>query len=198
MSPARGRYHGQASRRLPCRMTRRGMTLVELLAAVVLLGAAAGLVLPAAAGFRDRLVVERETAAIAAAWTEARRTAALQGRPVWLELGADRLVVRVAVAGDTLAAWSRPGPAASGVQLTPAMDRVRIAPSGMALGVANGRITLRRGAVARAWVVSRLGRLRLERRPRHRARTGAGCAPRCRGSSGTAPAPGTARRSGSP
>ena len=144
---------------------RRGTTLPEIVVVLLLIGMLAGFGLPAGSLLRDHILVERETAAVATAYQQARFSAMVAGDATVLWIGPDRLGVWQRVGTDSVLVWQRIGPRPSGVTLETTVDRVVVAPSGLAMGVANGRITLRRGTVSRGWVVSRLGRLRLDRRP---------------------------------
>ncbi len=143
----------------------RGTTLPEIVVVLLLIGMLAGFGLPAGWLLRDRILVERETAAVAVAYQQARLSAMVAGDPTVLWIGPDRFTVWQRVGEDSILVWQRMGPSQAGVALESTVDRVVVAPSGLAMGAANGRITLRRGNVSRGWVVSRLGRLRLDRRP---------------------------------
>lgn len=147
-----------------CRM-RRGTTLPEMTVVLVVAGILAAVSFPTGWQIRNRLMVEHQTAVVASAYREARLAAMEMGTPAVLWIQPDLLSVWQSIGPDSVLLWQRAGPAREGVVLESTVDRVVIAPSGMAMGVANGRITLRRGAVSRGWVVSRLGRLRLDRRP---------------------------------
>lgn len=142
-----------------------GTTLPEVTVVLVVAGILAAIGLPAGWRLRDRLMVEHQTAVVAGAYREARLAAMVAGTPTVLWIQPDLLSVWQPSGGDSLLVWQRPGPAREGVILESTVDRVVVAPSGMTMGVANGRITLRRGGTSRGWVVSRLGRLRLDRRP---------------------------------
>ncbi|MEK6598421.1 MAG: prepilin-type N-terminal cleavage/methylation domain-containing protein, partial [Gemmatimonadota bacterium] len=127
----------------------RGTTLPEIVVVLLLIGMLAGFGLPAGWLLRDRILVEREMAAVAAAYQQARLSAMVAGDPTVLWIGPDRLVVWQRVETDSVLVWQRIGPRQSGVTLESTVDRVVVAPSGLTMGVANGRITLRRGTVSR-------------------------------------------------
>lgn len=143
----------------------RGATLPELTVVMVVVGILVAAAVPAGWQFRDRLLIEHQTAVVAAGYREARLAAMVAGTPVALWIRPDLLSIWHPLGPDSALIWSMPGPAQGGVTLESTVGRVVVAPSGMTVGVANGRITLRRGGISRGWVVSRLGRLRLDRQP---------------------------------
>lgn len=146
----------------------RGASLVELVVVVVLAGFGAGLAVPGVVGLRDRLAVEHQTAKVITFYQRARATALTASRPVVLYLTPDRMSAFAVAGGDSVLAWSEPGPSEGGVGLA-GPRRVVFAPSGITMGVANGRYVLDRGGVSRTLVASRLGRLRVMRPRRRRA-----------------------------
>lgn len=155
----------------------RGLSLLELVCALVVAGLLLGLAVPRAIALRDRLVVERHTAGILAAWQRARTAAMLGSRRAVLHVQPERLSVwTVRRNGDSSLVWAGPGPARDGVLLTAAVPRVVFAPTGLTVGVANGRYDLDRGRIRRTVVAARLGRVRVERR-RSRGRTSGPRAP---------------------
>lgn len=153
-----------AATRSDCRMN-RGTTLSEVTVVLVVAGILATIGLPAGWQLRNRLMVEHQTAVVAVAYREARLAAMVAGTPTVLWIRPDMFSVWQPSGTDSVLVWQQPGPDREGVTLESTVDRVVVAPSGMTMGLANGRITLRRGGVSRGWVVSRLGRLRLDRRP---------------------------------
>lgn len=138
----------------------KGTTLLELLAALVIMGIVAGLAVPGATRFRDRLLVEHHTHAVITAYQRARLAALLGSARSVLHIEPDRLDVYVLHGSDSVLVWQAPGPASDGVALTgPA--RTAFAPAGITMGLANGTYVLVRGGVSRTVVASRLGRLRV-------------------------------------
>jgi type II secretory pathway pseudopilin PulG len=145
----------------------RGASLVETTLALAVAGLLLGMTVPGAVMLRDRVAVERQAATILSAWQRARVTAMLGSRRSILHAGTDRITVwTLRSGGDSVLQWSAPGPASDGVRLTATVPRVLFAPTGLTIGVANGRYGLERGGVSRTLVAARLGRLRVERQRR--------------------------------
>jgi prepilin-type N-terminal cleavage/methylation domain-containing protein len=141
-------------------MNHRGLTLMELLLVMVLLGILAGLGFPKLAGWVHSAAVNTEQLRAAVALDAARGAAVRLGLPVVLLLEGDRWLVRAQDGADSITAWSTPGPGHSGVELTGLGAGVRFSPSGIATGASNRTLVLSKGAVSRTVVVSRLGRIR--------------------------------------
>lgn len=144
---------------------RRGVTLLEMLVVLVIVGLMAGMVVPSASSLADRLTVEHEAARLLVAFRSAWLTARVQHRLALLRVTGDSLAIRtVAAAGapDTVLAWLAPGPALAGVALRSAAHTSVFGPDGIALGLANTTLLLERGGVTRRVVVSRLGRVRIQ------------------------------------
>ena len=143
---------------------RRGVTLLELLVVLVIVGILAGMVVPGAASLADRMTVEHEAARLLVAYRSAWLTARVQHRLALLQVASDSLAIRTvsgAGAPDTLLTWLAPGPGVAGVSIQGAPHTTVFAPSGAAMGFANTRLVLSRGGATRQVVVSRLGRVRI-------------------------------------
>ena len=144
---------------------RRGVTLLELLIVLTIVGLLAGMVVPSAASMADRLTVEHEAARLLVAYRSAWLTARVQHRLALLRITPDSLAIRTvgsAGAADTLLTWLAPGPIAAGVQLRSPAHTTVFAPDGIAMGFANTTLVLERGRTVRRVVVSRLGRVRIQ------------------------------------
>lgn len=139
---------------------RHGVTLIELIFGLVVLGLLSSAALPAVAGLRDRYTVQAVAAAIAGAHNRARIRAVLEGQVTELEVRADSLILRVG-GGASVPTWAAPGPIASGVSLLSPARTLLFAPSGVTIGFANATFVVTKGAVRRQVVVSRLGRVRV-------------------------------------
>lgn len=142
---------------------RQGLTLVELLIVMTLVSLLGMITLPRLARPLAALRVEQEAHRVAAAHTRARMIAVTSSRVALLRIAADSMTIGTIEGTDTIARWRGPGPAAAGVGLT-APDRVLLfAPVGITYGLSNGTWTLSYRGVVRRVIVSRLGRVRIER-----------------------------------
>lgn len=142
---------------------RQGLTLVELLIAVTLASLLGLIALPRLSAPLAGIRVEQEAHRIAAAHTRARMIAVTSSRVALLRISPDSMTIRTLEGPDTLLRWRGPGPAAAGVALTAPNRSLYFSPIGITYGVSNGTWTVTyRGAVRRV-IVSRLGRVRIER-----------------------------------
>jgi type II secretion system protein H len=144
---------------------RRGVTLLELLVVLTIIGLMVGVVVPSASSMADRLRVEHEAARLLVAFRSAWLTARVQHRLALLRITSDSLAIRTvssAGAADTVLAWLAPGPAAAGVLLRSPAHTTVFGPDGMAMGFANTTLVLERDRAVRRVVVSRLGRVRIQ------------------------------------
>jgi len=140
---------------------RRGVTLIELIVGLVVLGLLSTATLPLAAGLRDRYTVQAAAAAIAGAHHRARIRGILEGRITELEIRADSLILRVLTPVPSPPVWAAPGPAAVGVTMASAARTLAFTPTGVTMGFANASFVLTRGSARRQVIVSRLGRVRV-------------------------------------
>ncbi len=142
---------------------RHGITLVELLIVMTLVSLLGMITLPRLSRPLASLRVEQEALRIAAAHTRARMIAVTSSRVALLHISADSMTIGTVEESDTIIRWRSPGPAAAGVTLATPDRTLLFAPIGITYGVSNGTWSLSyRGAVRRV-IVSRLGRVRIER-----------------------------------
>lgn len=140
----------------------KGHTLVELLLVVTLLGLMGLVTIPAAAGMRDRLLVDRSARRIVDAHLRAQLLATTEQRVMLLTLRSDSVILAARVTpADTASRWRQPGPAGDGVGSTGLPRQLTYLPSGIPAGVANNTYTLTRGTARRQVIVSRYGRIQL-------------------------------------
>ncbi len=142
----------------------RGVTLLELVIVLAVIGVLAGMVVPSSASLADRLAVEHQAARLLTAHRSAWVTARMQQRLAILRISADTLAIRTVRGAndpDTLLAWIAPGPSVAGVTLASPAHTSVFGPDGLAMGLANTSHVLVKGNATRKVVVSRLGRVRI-------------------------------------
>lgn len=141
----------------------RGATIAELALGLAITGILVAMGVPRAVALADHLAVERQAGLLLTAYHRARLVALTRNRLIRLTVTADRIAIYTLEAGDSTLAWQVPGPATDDVALVSAPAPAVFAPSGITMGVANGRYVLSKGDVTRTLVASRLGRLRVAR-----------------------------------
>lgn len=138
----------------------RGFTLIELAVVAVVAGFVLALTLPRFGRALDHYAADAEAREITTLIATARYTAVSQGKRARLRLSPDSLVIDTLGAIDWGLHRSWRGPAAHGVAFATNNAIVTFAPTGIAWGVSNTTITLRRGSHVETVIVSRLGRVR--------------------------------------
>ena len=140
---------------------RQGFSLPELVLILALGGILLAIAIPPLAGTLDRIEVAAAAGHIAAAHQRARIMAITRGLVVVLSIDSTELTIRPR--SSPLALWSEPGPAASRISLPGPTRQFTFSPQGFSLGLSNATLHLSRGAAARPVIVSRLGRVRVQR-----------------------------------
>ena len=136
----------------------RGLTLVELIVVIALIGLAA-LGLPRFLRWADRLAVLRATQDIENFYSRARFSAIYHNSRVRIVFHQDSLTVTAEGDQDSVL-LRRIGPSGRSVRLKASREVIRLYPNGLGLGGANTKLVLRRGAAAESLTISRLGRLK--------------------------------------
>lgn len=138
---------------------RRGVTLLELIIVLTVVGLLALLAVPRIAGWLDRLATQQAVTELMSFYTRARFAAIFRGSRVRLEFDKDSLrAVLEGVRDSTVLAM--PGPVRHGVNFHASRRTIRIGPHGFGWGAANTKIVVWRGAAAESLTTSRLGRLK--------------------------------------
>ena len=138
---------------------RSGFSLVELLSALCVLAVVLGFAFPRFTAIADGAAVREEAARVAGAIDMARGVAVRFQQTATLALSDSSYSVQTLTGVDTLMAWQSHGAAWNGVLLSGAGAGITFGASGIATGVANRTLVMRRGAAIRRVVISRLGRV---------------------------------------
>jgi len=141
----------------------RGATLLELLVALSLVGLVLGLAAPRLSEPLDTLAVEHAAGEIAGAHARARVAAVVESRVTMLHISSDSLIMESMEPGGPVRRWGLPGPGQFAVTMTGAARTLTFSPAGITMGVSNASWTLTKGEATRRVVISRLGRVRIER-----------------------------------
>ena len=141
----------------------RGMTLPEVIVSLVIVALVLGIAAPRLSAPLDALAVEQAAGDIAAAHARARMTAVVESRITRLVVSADSFVIEVDGPGGAERRWARQGPGRFAVTMTGASRTLTFSPVGISMGFSNASWTLTKGSATRRVVISRLGRVRIER-----------------------------------
>ncbi len=140
-------------------MPSRGVTLLEVLLALVIIATLLAVAVPRYGRVRDAIATDRAARELALFYAQARYGAILRGTRVRIEFGADTLRAVYESVYDSVFIL-RPGPLSHGVGLSASRSVIRIYPNGFALGAANTKLIVRRGVAAESLTTSRLGRMK--------------------------------------
>jgi prepilin-type N-terminal cleavage/methylation domain-containing protein len=141
----------------------RGMTLPELVVTVSIASLVLGIAAPRLTEPLDALAVEHAAGDIAGAHARARVTAVVESRVTLLHIGPDSLVLEVVGAAGPERRWAMSGPSRVDVAMAGGARTLTFSPIGITMGFSNASWTLTKGSAMRRVVVSRLGRVRIER-----------------------------------
>jgi len=137
---------------------RRGITLIELVVVLAIVGVLCAIGIPHLLRFLDRSRVRHATNEIVTTLALARSTALVRQVNVATLFDPVRSSVTVTIGLDTLLA--RNLGAVHGVTVRSNRDSTVYGPTGLGYGAANQTVIVRRGSAADSVVVSRLGRVR--------------------------------------
>lgn len=141
----------------------RGATLLELLVALSIVGLVLGIAAPRFSEPLDTLAVEHAAGEIAGAHARARVAAVVESRITVLHIGPDSLTMESLEPDGPVRRWSMPGPDRFAVFMAGAARTLTFSPTGITMGFSNASWTLTKGSATRRVVISRLGRVRIER-----------------------------------
>ena len=139
---------------------RRGYTLLELVVVLALVGLLTTFAVARFAPLLDWIAADGAARDVTTALAVTRTAAVLRGGRARLRIAADSLRIdREGPAGwEPYVRWA--GPAAAGVSLTVSNPEIIFSPLGIAWGLSNTRVVLRRGSQIETITTSRLGRVR--------------------------------------
>ncbi|MDH3455981.1 MAG: prepilin-type N-terminal cleavage/methylation domain-containing protein [Gemmatimonadota bacterium] len=138
---------------------RRGVTLLEVIIVITVVGIITALAVPRVATWTDQRAAARAARELVNFYSHARMSAIFRGSQVRLEFAPDTL--RAAFEGVSDSVFLvRPGPKRHGVTLRASRSVIRIYPNGFGRGAANTKLVVRRGIAAESLTTSRLGRLK--------------------------------------
>ena len=138
--------------------TRRGVTIVELLITLAVLGVLSSIAVPRAATLVDRISVRGATQDVVLAIAMARAAATRRGAYASFVADPHTGRLRVVSGGETL--LERDVLKSRGVRLEASRESVTFAPGGLGWGAANTTVIVSRGTRSDTIVMSRLGRVR--------------------------------------
>jgi prepilin-type N-terminal cleavage/methylation domain-containing protein len=137
---------------------RKGMSLVEVLIVLTIVGTLMAIAIPHSLLMLDRISVHSAAGDLAMTLSSARDFALSSHSSVAVDLAGPHGEVRVMRGSDVL--FMRNIASAHGVQLTHSRDSLTFGPLGLGRGAANLSIVVRRRAAVETVFVSRLGRIR--------------------------------------
>ncbi len=137
----------------------RGVTLLELLLVLVLLGILAGLGIPRLGAVASAAALRHEATELVVALDAARLDAIRFGAVTRLTLSDSSYRLELLMDGDTTLRWQHAGAGTRGVQLSGGGAPIHFGAAGLAVGVSNRTLTLTRLGASRRVVISRLGRI---------------------------------------
>jgi prepilin-type N-terminal cleavage/methylation domain-containing protein len=139
---------------------RRGFTFIELAVVLVILALVTAITFPRLHGLLDWIAVNNAAQDVTTALAVTRNAAIMQGSPRRLVIAPDSLRID-RWTGDSWARLERwPGPDGRGVTLEVSNPVVVFDPIGLAWGVSNTKVVLRRGVRSETITLSRVGRVK--------------------------------------
>jgi len=138
----------------------RGVTLLELIVVLAIVAILTTIAVARLVPLLDWIAADGAARDVTTALAVTRTAAVLRGARARLRIAADSLRIdREGPAGwEPYARWA--GPASVGVSLTVSNPEIVFSPLGIAWGLGNTRVVLRRGSQIETITTSRLGRVR--------------------------------------
>lgn len=139
---------------------RRGVTLLELTVVMAIVAIVTAITLPRLLGVLDWIAVDAAAHEVTTTLSVARNAAIMQGARARAVIAADSLRIERWVEDSWRPVDRWPGPAGHGVTLGVSNPAVVFDPIGLAWGVSNTKIELRRGGKVATITVSSVGRVK--------------------------------------
>lgn len=138
----------------------KGFSLLELVVVTCIAAVLAGFGVPRAMRLLDTIITDQAMRDVTTALAVGRHGAVMQSTRARVTIAADTLRIdRLSRAGWE-PWWRRPGPASHGVLMDVSNPIVFFGPTGMAWGVSNTKVVLRRGSQVETVTMSRVGRVK--------------------------------------
>ena len=138
----------------------KGFTLLELIVVTCIAAILMAFWVPRAARLIDWLATERAVRDVTTALAVGRHGAVMRAIRARVAFDSDTIRIDRLEPQGWVPWWRTPGPASHGVQMEVSNPVVFFGPNGMAWGVSNTKIVLRRGSQEETITMSRVGRVK--------------------------------------
>jgi prepilin-type N-terminal cleavage/methylation domain-containing protein len=138
----------------------KGFTLLEFVVVACIVGLLLAFWLPRASRLRDWIATERAARDVTTALAVGRHGAVMRATRARISFAADSIRIERLESQGWVPWWRTPGPASHGVLMEVSNPVVVFGPNGMAWGVSNTKIVLRRGSQSETITMSRVGRVK--------------------------------------
>lgn len=138
----------------------KGFTLLEFVVVTCIVGLLLAFWVPRASRLMDWIATEHAARDVTTALAVGRHGAVMRATRARVRFGTDTIRIERLESQGWVPWWHTPGPASHGVLMEVSNPVVVFGPNGMAWGVSNTRIVLRRGSQSETITMSRVGRVK--------------------------------------
>lgn len=138
----------------------KGFTLLELVVVTCITGLLLAFWVPRASRLMDWFATERAARDVTTAIAVGRHGAVMRATRARIRFNPDSIRIERLESQGWVPWWQTAGPASHGVLMEISNPIVTFGPTGMAWGVSNTRIVLRRGSQSETITMSRVGRVK--------------------------------------
>jgi prepilin-type N-terminal cleavage/methylation domain-containing protein len=138
----------------------KGFTLLELVIVTCIAGILLAFWVPRASQLMDWFATERAARDVTTAIAVGRHGAVMRATRARIRFNPDSIRIERLESQSWVPWWQTPGPASYGVRMEISNPTITVGPNGMAWGVSNTRIVLRRGSQSETITMSRVGRVK--------------------------------------